>query len=294
MQIAFHLGAHCTDEGALLRVLLQNRAKLLREGIAVPDPARYPVLLQAAASIYAGRQPSETISDELLDALLPSEAEDGVARVVLSFDAFLAFQRDAVTEHQLYPAAAKRLLGLQQLFAREEVDLLLAIRNPATFLPALSARRAQKGHGPLPEGFDASGLKWSELIGRLRAACPEARLTVWCDEDTPLIWHRVLRAAAGHDEATELDHALDLASSLMEPAGARRLLAWFAEVRPQTDAARQKGLAQFLERFAVHERLQMTFEMPGWTEATVNDLTARYEADCARIAEMEGVRFLRP
>ena len=34
--------------------------------------------------------------------------------------------------------------------------------------------------------------------------------------------------------------------------------------------------------------------MPGWTEATVRDLTLRYEADLDEIAEMDGVRFLRP
>lgn len=294
MQIAFHLGAHCTDEGALLRVLLRNRARLLQQGIAVPEPGRYPALLQAAASLYAGRPAMPGVTETLLDALLPDAAEDGVHRIVLSFDAFLAFQRDAVTEAQLYPAAARRVEGLQRLFEGEEVSLLLALRNPATFLPALSARRQQKGLPALPADFDASALRWSELVGRLRAACPEARLTVWCDEDTPLIWHRVLRAAAGQPEALELEHALELATSLMEPAGARRMAAWFAETRPQTDAARQRGLAQFLERFAVHARLQMEFDMPGWSAETVARLTAAYEADCALIAGMERVEFLRP
>lgn len=294
MQIAFHLGAHCTDEGALLRVLLRNRHHLLPQGIAVPDPNRYPVLLQAAASIYAGREPAKTISEELLDALLPDEAEDEVTRLVLSFDAFLAFQREAVTERQLYPTAVKRVQGLHRLFARDQVSFLLAIRNPATFLPALSLRRRQKGLEPLPASFNPEALRWSELVGRLRAACPEAPLTIWCDEDTPLIWHRVLRAAAGHSEATELDHALDLACSLMEPAGARRLSAWFAEARPETDAARQDGLAQFLERFAVHELLRTEIDMPGWDAAMLDRLTAAYEADCAEIARMEGVTFLSP
>ena len=38
MQIVFHLGAHCTDDGLLIRSILKNRAKLAAEGIGVPGP----------------------------------------------------------------------------------------------------------------------------------------------------------------------------------------------------------------------------------------------------------------
>lgn len=294
MQIVYHLGAHCTDESMLLRVLLHNRARLLEQGIAVLDPDRYPVLLRAAATAYAGRPVPAGTAEELLDALLPQEAEDGVERMVLSFEGFLAFQRDAVTETQFYPAAATRARGLVSLFAQDQTELHLAIRNPATWLPALSARRKAKDQEPLPDGFDASRLMWSELVGRLRAACPDTKLTVWCDEDTPLIWHSVLRAVADHDETTELDHALDLPAGLMDPAGARRMVNWFAEARPDTDALRRRGIAQFLERFALPEKLEVEVDMPGWDDATVAALTASYEEDCARIKAMEGVTFLCP
>lgn len=294
MQIAFHLGAHCTDEGGLLRVLLRNRSQLLSEGTGVPDPNRYPVLLQAAASIYAGRAPSPTISEELIDALLPDEAEDAAKRMVLSFEAFLAFQRDAVTESQIYPQAAKRVQGLQRLFEKHPLSLFIAIRNPATFLPALSARRAQKGQEPLPEGFNAYSLRWSELIRRLKAACPTAQLTVWCDEDTPVMVNRVLRSVAGHSEETLLDHALDLPRSLMLPAASKRVATWFQEAQPRTDAEREKALAQFIERYGLADRMQVEFEMPGWSQETVSALSHAYERDCNDIARMEGVTFLRP
>lgn len=294
MQIAYHLGAHCTDEGAVLRVLLRNRAVLQAQGVAVPEPDRYPALLRAAASAFAGRPVEPTTTEDLLDALLTDEAEDDADRMVLSFEGFLAFPRDAVTATQIYPAAETRVRGLAALFPAEQVEFHLAIRNPATFLPALSARRRAKGQDPLPDGFDASGLRWSELVARIRAACPGAALTVWCDEDTPLIWHSVLRAIGGHSEATELAHAIDLPASLMPEVGARRMAAWIAQARPVTDAARRKGIAEFLGRFAVPDRLEVEVDLPGWTEATVADLTATYEADCEAIRALPGLRFLTP
>lgn len=294
MQIVYHLGAHCTDDSLLVRVLLRNHGQLLAQGTAIPHPDRYPALLRAAASAYAGRAVPAGTADELLDALLPNEGDDHVDRVVLSFDGFLALQRDAVTETQFYPAAGNRARGLAALFPQDEVELLLAIRNPATWLPALSARRKAKDQDPLPQGFDGSNLRWSELVRRITAACPEAKLTIWCDEDSPLISHAILRAMAGHDEALELKHALDLTTSLMDPQGAKRMLNWFAEARPDTDAARQESIAQFLERFALPEKLETEIDMPGWDAATVAKLTADYEADCESIAAMPNVNFLRP
>lgn len=294
MQIVYHLGAHCTDDGAILKVLLRNRAALLAQGTAVPEPDRYPDLLRAAAAAFAGRATDPAQGEQLLDALLPNEADDAAGRIVLSFDGFLAFPRDAVTPQQLYPAAATRVKALAGLFAGHAVEFHLAIRNPATWLSALSGRRRAKGQPPLPDGFDGSALRWSDLVQRLRDAVPDAPLTVWCDEDTPLMWHTVLRMLAGHGEATELAQALALPASLMQEDGVKRMVAWFTQARPATDAERRKAIAAFLNQFAVQEKLDAPIDLAGWTAETVASLTATYEEDCRRIAAMEGVRFLAP
>jgi hypothetical protein len=293
MQIVYHLGAHCTDDGALLRVLLRNRAVLSPQGIAVPSPDRYPDLLRAAAAAFAGR-PTESGADEaLLDALLPEADDDAAARIVLSFEGFLAFPRDAVAEGRLYPAAAKRVQGLAGLFPGSQVEFHLAIRNPATWVPALSARRKAKGQDGLPDGFDASALRWSDLVQRIRTALPDAPLTVWCDEDTPVIWHSVLRGLAGQDERTELAHALALAASLMTDEGAKRMAGWFASAKPATDAERRKAIRAFLDKFALPEKLEVEVDFPGWTADTVAALSLAYDEDCSRIAAIEGVRFVQ-
>lgn len=290
MQIVYHLGAHCTDEGNLLRVLLRNRARLAAQGIAVPEPDRYPDLLRAAAAAFAG-QPHKADAAAALRATL---APEGSTRLVLSFESFLAFPRDAVSATAFYPGAAARAQGLAGLFDASEVEFHLGIRNPATWLPALSARRRAKGQDPLPDGFDASALRWSDLVARLAAAVQGASVTVWCDEDSPLIWHRILRAVSGHPEAMEPEGALALPSGLMTAEGTRALADWFAQARPTTDAARRDGIAQVLERHALPDRMETAIDMPGWTADTVAALSAAYDADLDRIAALEGVRLLLP
>ena len=45
MRIAYHLGAHCTDDERLLRTLIANRALLADEGVVVPDPGGFVMMI---------------------------------------------------------------------------------------------------------------------------------------------------------------------------------------------------------------------------------------------------------
>ena len=44
-------------------------------------------------------------------------------------------------------------------------------------------------------------LRWSDTVRNIRIHNPGVPLTVWCDEDTPLIWPEVLQAVSGHAPA---------------------------------------------------------------------------------------------
>ena len=46
MQIAFHIGAHCTDEDRLLKSILKNAQMLSQLGIVVPGPGKYRSLIR--------------------------------------------------------------------------------------------------------------------------------------------------------------------------------------------------------------------------------------------------------
>jgi hypothetical protein len=291
MEIAFHLGAHCTDDEALVRCLLRNRGVLAAEGIAVPGPARYRTLLRDASAQLDGATASADTAQLLLDEIVEDE---GARRVVLSFDSFMAFPRWALGRNQFYPGATDRTVALAALFPGHRVEFFLAIRNPATFLPALLERQKGKSYEEFIEGCDPLALRWSDLVDRIRAASPEVPLTVWCDEDTPLIWPDVLRHVAGHPASLTLEETDGILAAIMAPEGFARMQAYLASHPPQTSLQRRRIVSAFLDKFALPERIDMELDLPGWTAEFVEALTAAYDADCVRIARMPGVRFLVP
>lgn len=288
MKIAIHLGVHCTDEGALLRCLLKNREALAAQGIVLPEPERYPILLREAGKAV---QDPPTEAEPILDLLV---TEDKVERVVFSFESLMAFPRWSLGRGMFYPGGTERTLGLARLFPGCEISFYLALRSPATFLPLLFQRQKGKTYEEFMLGSDPVLLRWSDLLTRIRAETPHASVTVWCDEDTPIIWPEVLAQVSGHDPDTVLDGRIDRLASVMQPAGHQRMLDYLAKNPPLSDAHRRKIIAAFLDKFAAAEALDLEFELPGWTDETVEALNAAYVADLGRIMDMDGVQFLTP
>jgi hypothetical protein len=291
MQIVYHLGLHCTDEDRLLRVLLKNRGRLAAEGIVVPAPGRYRPVLREALKALRGAQASREMQETLLDSIMD---EDAAARLVLSYDSFLCAPVRAVGQGRLYPMAGEKGRWFPALFPGAETEFALAIRNPATFLPALHVRTGGISLDELLADSDPLALSWAEMVGRLHAGCPDVPLTVWCDEDTPLIWPEVTAAVAGTARPDELTGLDDFLATLLTDEGMERLRAVRAVLPPLGPHHRRRVTAAFLDRFARPGGMDMELDLPGWTEDLVAAMTARYEADVAAIARMEGVRFIAP
>ncbi|MCX7645846.1 MAG: hypothetical protein N2Z62_11200 [Rhodobacteraceae bacterium] len=289
MEIVFHVGAHCTDEDRIIRTLLRNRAALAEEGIVVPLARHYRYLFRDLIARLDGARASPRMQELVLDAVM---VQDRPRRVVFGHEMFLGLRSDALGSGRLYPGGAARVAQLRNIFPDHAVSFCLGIRDPATFLPALHAASEPAAAPALPGGIDPLRLSWSALVAEMRAAVPDCAITVWCDEDLPLIWPAVLRAVSGHGEATRLEHLDEFLAELMLPEGVERMQAYFADNPPESEARRRRAVAAFLERFGRPERLEVEIDMPGWTQEHVAAITAAYEADVARIAAIPGVRFI--
>lgn len=295
MRIVYHLGAHCTDDERLLRCLLKNRGALAAQGIVVPGPTRYRHLMRDTAIALNGQAASPDTQSMVLDQIME---EDQAERLILSWDNFLSFL-PWVIDGGLYPAAGDRTRAFAQIFPQTAAEFHLAIRNPASFLPAIyDKQKTMKGGKPRFEdflkGIDLFTLRWSEVIEKIRAQNPAASLTVWCDEDTPLIWPEVLQAVAGHAPGTVLEDENDLLATLMPPEGMKRMQAYI-DTHPVTSVAlRRRIVSAFLDKFALPEKINVEVEIPGWTAETVEQLTQAYLSDVARIAVIPGVRLIAP
>ncbi|MFN4153166.1 MAG: hypothetical protein ACK4HF_00795 [Paracoccaceae bacterium] len=288
MRIVYHLGAHCTDEERLLRCLLKNRQALGEQGIVVPGPARYRSLLRDTAITLKGQPASRDTQALVLEQIME---EDRAERLILSWDNFLSFPQ-WVLKDRLYPAAAERVRAFTQIFPEIEAEFHLAIRNPATFLPELFAKQRDKTFAQFMDGTDPLHLHWSEVIEDVLDNNPGVPLTVWCDEDTPLIWPEVLQAVSGHAEGTALIDTDELLGLIMSPEGLARMNAYIDSHPVQTTTQRRRIVSAFLDKFSLPDRVEMELEVPGWTDETVAALTSAYHQDVARIRALSGVTFV--
>lgn len=291
MQVVYHLGLHCTDEERLLRVLLKNKGRLAEEGIAIPGPGRYrPVLREALKALRGAPAPAE-MQDTMLDSIMDGE---GMERVVFSYDSFLCVPEKALGEGRLYPMAGDKTRWFPALFPAAETRFAFAVRNPATFVPALFQRTAGTSFEAFIGAAAPEGLSWAAMVARVRAGSPAVPLTVWCDEDTPLIWPEVVARVAGTARPEGLAGLDDFLATLLVPEGLERLRAVRAELPALTPALRRRLTAAFLDKFARPEAVEVELDLPGWTAELVDEMTARYEEDVARIADMDGVDFIAP
>lgn len=293
MEIVYHLGAHCTDEERLLRCLLKNRGTLSQQGILVPGPARYRNLLRDTAVALKGGAASRDTQALVLEQIMD---EDNAHRLILSWDSFMSYPTWAL-KGRIYPNAAERVRGFTNIFPDIPAEFFIGIRNPAAFLPDLFAKQSAdkthaKTHAGFFEGTDIHSLRWSDTLQAILTANPGVSLTVWSDEDTPLIWPELLQAISGHDDQTQLQDSTDLLAHVMSPEGMQRLQAYLETHPAATAALRRKVVSAFLDKFARPERLVQTIAMPGWTADTVARLTDTYERDVATIQTMPGIRFL--
>ena len=291
MQIAYHLGVHGTDEDRLVRTLVKNRGTLAARGIAVPSPRAYRQLLPKVAKTLRGGPAGPDTQQVILDAL----GEDGALdRLVFSHDNLLSFPLNAIGADGLYPTAPARIAAYANLFPEAGAEFFLALKNPATLVPALLDRAAEASYDMIMSGSPPASLRWAPVIRRIVAQVPGIALTLWCAEDLPLLWPEVIRAIAGvgPEEALEGDH--DLIATLMTDEGLAALKASVETQGPRSAAERRRETAGFLERHALPEALEVEIALPGWTGALVAAMTEAYDEDCAEIAALPGVTFLVP
>ena len=293
MEIVYHLGAHSTDDERLLRCLLKNRGLLAQQGIIVPGPTRYRTLLRDTAIALKGGSASRDTQALVLEQIMD---EDDAQRLILSWDSFMSYPLWSL-KGTMYPSAAERVRAFSNIFPDIQAEFFLAIRNPASFLPGLFQRQAadksrNKSYEDFVAGTDIFSLRWSDTLQSVLDANPGVPLTVWCDEDTPLIWPEVLQAVSGHDPTTLLEDADDLLTQIMSPEGLTRMRAYLQSHPPASPALRRKVISAFLDKFARPERISQAVALPGWTETTLTRLTETYERDVATIQTMPGIRFL--
>ncbi|MEM9434590.1 MAG: hypothetical protein AAGA12_11765 [Pseudomonadota bacterium] len=291
MKVVLHLGAHSTDEDHLVSCLRKNETTLAEQGIVVPDPLRYRPIMRKTFQSPKDDVTSPESRELILDAIVDEDEPD---RLILSHDSFISVAGNALQGDRIYPSISRKVTRIAQLFEGHELELFLAIKDPGLFIPALFERAPEKDFGKFMEGKDPQKMRWSETIADLHTAMPEAKITVWSNEDAPLIWPELLTALTGHDEFTVLEGQDDFIRTLMMWRGYKRMRAFMEKSPPSSIKQRRMIVGSFLEKFPIYDGMNAIIELPDWSADYVNSLTTLYYQDLEEIEKMDGITYISP
>jgi len=290
MQIHYHIGANCTDGDRLLKSLMRNVESLARQGIAVPGPGKYRKLLRETVMALNGALPAPDTREVLLDAILDGQEAE---TLILSNSTFLCQAPRIFEGGQFYPMVQAKIEALRALFPQDRIALYIALRNPATFIPAVHAQANVKDLQEFMAGLAPEQVMWSGMIERIRDAAPDMTLTVWMNEDTPLLWGTILRTISRQPGGVELAGEHDLLATIMQPEGLTRFQAYLSSHPPPNEVQARRIIGAFLDKYAIPEQIEEELDLPGWDALRVDRLTQAYERDVEKIAAMPGLTFLQ-
>ena len=291
MQVVLHAGAHFTEEERLLKCLLSNRESFSQRGIAVPGPGKYRDLIRHTLHALKSAPPSPGARDVLLDAILDEEDAD---RMILSNAHFFGFAMSAVRGGAIYPTSALKLKQFCSLFPNDEIELFMAIKNPATYLPAVFRKSKISDLQNFLGVPDPCDIRWSDTLNAMRLACPNVAITVWCSEDAPLIWAQIVREMAGLEHGEKITGGFDLLREIMSQEGMKRFRTYLKSHPNMTEMQKRRVIAAFLDKFAIEDQIEEELDMPGWTEEMVDNLSDAYDEDVFAIQRIPGVTVIMP
>ena len=291
MQIVLHVGAHFTEEDRLMKCLLRNKEDFAKRGIAVPGPGRYRKLLREMFTALQAAPPSAEARDVLMDAFLDDQTAE---RVLLSHANIFGAPRACLRDGRFFSMAHDRLQALAHIFEHDQLEIFLAIRDPSTFLPLIFDASPQETLPEFLRGAEPTTIKWSETIQMMRDAAPNAAITVWCNEDSPLIWAQIIRDMAGLEHGEKIVGGFDLLSQIMTQEGMQRFRSYLSSHPTMSEMQKRRVIAAFLDKFALDDAIEEELDLPGWTDELVDTLGDIYDQDVYEISRIPGVTLIAP
>ncbi len=289
MEIVYHIGAHCTDDDRLLKSLLKNTNTFAEDGVKIPGPGKYRRLIRETIQGLDGQPPTPETRSILLDAILDDAPTE---RLVLSNQNFICVPNRIFESGVFYAQTEPKIRAFHDIFADDDIEIFIGLRNPATFVPAAFAESDHDSWDKFLRGMHPSEIRWSDIIRRIQHAAPRSHMTVWCNEDTPLIWAELIRRMAGVTPEQKITGGFDLLAAIMSKQGLNRFLNYMRAPPPRTEAQKRRIIGAFLNKYALDDEIEEEIDIPGITEAMIEDISQAYENDVEMIAAMPGVTFV--
>lgn len=291
MQVVIHAGAAFTDEGGIMRSLLSNGEVLRQNGTVSMGPRRYKTIIKPVLDAMSVNPAQSDLVYQIRNQL---PADPKVDRAIFSSPDYIGELPTAIHEGQFYPHAGQRMAILNQVFEDHQVELFLGLLNPGSFIPKVLMSLPDAQRNKITRNTDLSCLSWLSVIEDIRDLAPNVAITLWCNEDTPLIWGDLLRAlgGVGQDIAIQDEHALY--TSLLTDIGKREFLALIRQHPEPVGQVLRHDLIEILETHAQPDKVEEELNLPGWSTGILDAFSELYEQDLARLRTMPDIRFLSP
>ena len=279
-----------TGAPVLQRAFVAARETLRAEGVGLMTGAEAGDTLRAALQPGGRPAPEVTaLTRAALDRLCP-----GARHVVVIAEntlGTLAPPQFLGETGLLFPFAARRLRDVLAAFGGAEVRVGLAIRHPASFLPACWAEQLRQAPWQSFQDFAAAlppaGVRWLWLVNRMLPVC--TRLTLWAAEDLGALRPRLIDWATG---LRGFGASLPLPEIPLEPALSARAIRQL-QARMAADPGCDYRL--LLRRARAAARLhpgQPPFDP--WSAAARAALDRGHAGDLRDLAALPGVTRLAP
>ena len=273
MEIVFHIGAHCTDEGLLVRSLRLNSRSLESDGILVPPPKTYFSVLRDAMRRYEGDVPDKETRGAILEAML--NGREG-RRVVLSHENLIAFAPFVFAKKDFYSRIGDKARWLRNLFPDNPVEFHIGLRDPASLVPAIYRRKKDSvDAASFSNSINLESLSWHAVLRDLQEGVPDCPIVAWCNEDTPLTWPEILQAVTDHEPDLKLENSDGVLKTLLSEEGVRRMRGFLDTNPPKSVKQRRQIALAFFDKYGDLDVLQEDVELPGWNEV-ITDAPVSY------------------
>ena len=293
MRITLHIGAHHTRTPRLVGAIKSSGRALSRFNIATPSPTHYRPIISTELARLDGLPPIIDEEDAVLAQIL-SDAPDSAHLIMINED-WAGDRATMFKGGQLYTGIADSVSRVVELFSQHDVHISMGIRNPAFLInAALSVPSTPASLNWFLKSNDPMDLSWVAPVDALQKALPDVPLTLWCEEDTPLIWPRIIRQIANIPDDTPIVGGLAALTDALKPEGITRFRAFLRNHTLTSPQQYERAVLAFLDKYANESVMTASCSVPGWTAQTVHDLSLNYEDDIATLAARETVTFILP
>lgn len=287
--IAIYIGSPFTNGEQIAWSLRKDAQQLDNQGLLIRRPGTYQKQVKAARNGLLKGEISEEQRNLMLHQVI---GDHQASRIVLSDNSYIGEGAWILNQGRFFPNAARNTQALRSLFREYELELFLSIRNPATLIPAAFRSQKKRTSKEFLSGADLISLRWSTVIIDILDANPETPLTVWCDEETPVIWPDILRAVADLPKEFCFGGELDIIQDALEEAAMTRLQQYLDDRPWLNESQRRRIYRVFLNRFCSEDIVEKEIDILGWDPELVDEMTDIYMDDLKLINRIREVRFL--